>query len=598
MQLATPTLASVPTAKFPASEAPLAAESRFADYRVIRRNGSVVSFEPAKISIAVTKAFLAVNGGTGAASARVREQVSLLTAAAVNALVRRQPSGGTFHIEDIQDQVELALMRAGEHNVARAYVLYREERAKERAKQRQAQHTAVEPPTPVINVTDGGISRPLDLARVTALVQTACDGLGRDVSAQPILDAMRRDLYDGVPIAEVRKSLILGARALIEQDPGYSYVTARLLLNSLRLETLGEEVTQAEMTARYAQYLPDFVKQGIEAELLDERLGQYDLKCLGAALDANRDLKFTYLGLQILYDRYFLHVGGRRIELPQIFYMRVAMGLALNEPESEREARAIEFYNVLSSFDFMSSTPTLFNSGTRRSQLASCYLTTVSDNLDGIYEAIKENAMLQKYAGGIGNDWTPVRALGAYIKGTNGKSQGVVPFLKVVNDTAVAVNQGGKRKGAVCSYLETWHLDIEEFLELRKNTGDDRRRTHDMNTANWVPDLFMKRVMEESEWTLFSPSDVPDLHDKFGKAFEQAYVGYEAKIARGELKLHKKVPAVQLWRKMLSMLFETGHPWITFKDACNVRSPQQHVGVVHSSNLCTEITLNTSPTEI
>ncbi|MGZ5142051.1 MAG: ribonucleotide reductase N-terminal alpha domain-containing protein, partial [Burkholderiales bacterium] len=537
MQLATPTLASVPTAKFPASEAPLAAESRFADYRVIRRNGSVVSFEPAKISIAVTKAFLAVNGGTGAASARVREQVSLLTDAAVNALVRRQPSGGTFHIEDIQDQVELALMRAGEHNVARAYVLYREERAKERAKQRQAQHTAVEPPTPVINVTDGGISRPLDLARVTALVQSACDGLGRDVSAQPILDAMRRDLYDGVPIAEVRKSLILGARALIEQDPGYSYVTARLLLNSLRLETLGEEVTQAEMTARYAQYLPDFVTQGIEAELLDERLGQYDLKCLGAALDANRDLKFTYLGLQILYDRYFLHVGGRRIELPQIFFMRVAMGLALNEPESEREARAIEFYNVLSSFDFMSSTPTLFNSGTRRSQLASCYLTTVSDNLDGIYEAIKENAMLQKYAGGIGNDWTPVRALGAYIKGTNGKSQGVVPFLKVVNDTAVAVNQGGKRKGAVCSYLETWHLDIEEFLELRKNTGDDRRRTHDMNTANWIPDLFMKRVMENGEWTLFSPSDCPDLHDKVGREFEKAYTAYEEKAAAGEFKL-------------------------------------------------------------
>ncbi|MDB5923200.1 MAG: ribonucleoside-diphosphate reductase subunit alpha [Betaproteobacteria bacterium] len=598
MQLATPTLVSVPTAPFSPSDAPAATESRFADYRVIRRNGSVVGFEPAKISIAVTKAFLAVNGGTGAASARVREQVALLTEAAVNALVRRQPSGGTFHIEDIQDQVELALMRAGEHNVARAYVLYREERTKERAKQRQAQQTTVVPATPLINVTDKGVSRPLDLARVTALVQNACDGLGRDVSAQPILDAMQRDLYDGVPIEEVRKSLILGARALIEQDPGYSYATARLLLNSLRLETLGEEVTQGEMNARYAQYLPDFVKQGIEAELLDERLGQYDLKCLGAALDANRDLKFTYLGVQILYDRYFLHVRGRRIELPQIFFMRVAMGLALNEPESEREARAIEFYNVLSSFDFMSSTPTLFNSGTRRSQLASCYLTTVSDNLDGIYEAIKENAMLQKYAGGIGNDWTPVRALGAYIKGTNGKSQGVVPFLKVVNDTAVAVNQGGKRKGAVCSYLETWHLDIEEFLELRKNTGDDRRRTHDMNTANWVPDLFMKRVMEEGEWTLFSPSDVPDLHDRFGKAFEQAYVGYEAKAAHGELKLHKKVPAIQLWRKMLSMLFETGHPWITFKDPCNLRSPQQHVGVVHSSNLCTEITLNTGPDEI
>src|SRR5918997_5227223 len=351
------------------------------------------------------------------------------------------------------------------------------------------------------------------------------------------------------------------------------------------------------MHARYAQYLPEFVKQGIEAELLDERLGEYDLKCLGAALDAGRDLKFTYLGLQILYDRYFLHVRGRRIELPQIFFMRVAMGLALNEPESEREARAIEFYNVLSSFDFMSSTPTLFNSGTRRSQLASCYLTTVSDNLEGIYEAIKENAMLQKYAGGIGNDWTPVRALGAYIKGTNGKSQGVVPFLKVVNDTAVAVNQGGKRKGAVCSYLETWHLDIEEFLDLRKNTGDDRRRTHDMKTANWIPDLFFKRVRQEGQWTLFSPNDVPDLHDLYGRAFEERYEHYERLAAAGKIKLHRKVGAVELWRKMMTRLFETGHPWMTFKDPCNVRSPQDHCGVVHSSNLCTEITLNTSKDE-
>ena len=352
------------------------------------------------------------------------------------------------------------------------------------------------------------------------------------------------------------------------------------------------------MHVRYAEYLPRFVATGIEAGLLDERLAGFDLKCLGAALDANRDLKFTYLGLQILYDRYFLHMQGRRIELPQIFFMRVAMGLALNEADDQREARAIEFYNVLSSFDFMSSTPTLFNSGTRRSQLASCYLTTVSDDLDGIYEAIKENALLQKFAGGLGNDWTPVRALGAHIKGTNGKSQGVVPFLKVVNDTAVAVNQGGKRKGAVCSYLETWHLDIEEFLELRKNTGDDRRRTHDMNTANWVPDLFMKRVMENGDWTLFSPSDVPDLHEKYGKAFERAYLEYERRAAAGELKLYKKVAATQLWRKMLSMLFETGHPWITFKDPCNVRNPQQHVGVVHSSNLCTEITLNTGADEI
>src|SRR5208283_2403867 len=408
-----------------------------------------------------------------------------------------------------------------------------------------------------------------------------------------------KDLYEGVPMDEVRKCVVLAARTLIENDPAYSFVTARLLLDAIRYEALGEEATHADMTTKYAECFPSFVKHGIKIGLLNEALAQYDLKTLGAALVPQRDLQFGYLGLQTLYDRYFLidqYVGGRRFELPQCFFMRVAMGLALNEVD--REARAIEFYNALSTFDFMSSTPTLFNSGTRRSQLSSCYLTTVSDNLDGIYEAVKENALLAKYAGGLGNDWTPVRALGSHIKGTNGKSQGVVPFLKVVNDTAVAVNQGGKRKGAVCSYLETWHLDIEEFLELRKNTGDDRRRTHDMNTANWIPDLFMKRVMEGGEWTLFSPSDVPDLHDKWGRKFEEAYTRYEQKAAQGELKLYKKIPAVQLWRKMLSMLFETGHPWITFKDACNVRSPQSHVGTVHSSNLCTEITLNTSDREI
>ena len=596
MHVATETARAGTDAKFAPADPSAGNEERYAQYKVIRRNGAVVGFEPSKIAIAMTKAFIAVNGGTGAASARVREQVTHLTEGVVNALMRRHPSGGTLHIEDIQDQVELALMREGEHNVARAYVLYREERARERAKERHAQdekrgHLS-------ITVKDGDVVKPLDIAAITALVREACDGLGRDVKAEPILQAMQRDLYDGVPMAEVRKSLVLAARALIEQDPGYSYATARLLLHTLRLETLGEEVTQAEMHLRYADYLPRFVATGIEAGLVDERLANFDLKCLGSALDANRDLKFTYLGLQILYDRYFLHVQGRRIELPQIFFMRVAMGLALNEGEDQREARAIEFYNVLSSFDFMSSTPTLFNSGTRRSQLASCYLTTVSDDLDGIYEAIKENALLQKFAGGLGNDWTPVRALGAHIKGTNGKSQGVVPFLKVVNDTAVAVNQGGKRKGAICSYLETWHLDIEEFLELRKNTGDDRRRTHDMNTANWVPDLFMKRVMENGDWTLFSPSDVPDLHEKYGKAFERAYIEYERRAAAGDLKLYKKIPAIQLWRKMLSMLFETGHPWITFKDPCNIRSPQQHVGVVHSSNLCTEITLNTGADEI
>ena len=580
----------------PGADPAEAAGGLYADYRIIRRNGAVVGFEPGKVSIALTKAYIAVNGGQGAASARVREAVAALTTTVVGALLRRQPSGGTFHIEDIQDQVELALMRSGEHEVARAYVLYREDRARARAQAKTAQAAVVD--KPVITVTDRGVRRPLDLERLTALVHESCEELGHEVEPQQILDGTLKNIYDGVPLDEVRKSLVLSARALIEKDPAYSKATARLLLHSLRLEVVGEETTQAQMRARYAEAFPRLIAEGIAAELLDERLGHYDLAALGAALDASRDLKFDYLGLQILYDRYFLHVSGRRIELPQTFYMRVAMGLALNEKDGERERRAIEFYTVLSSFDFMSSTPTLFNSGTRRSQLASCYLTTVADDLDGIYEAIKENAMLQKFAGGIGNDWTPVRALGAHIKGTNGKSQGVVPFLKVVNDTAVAVNQGGKRKGAVCSYLETWHLDIEEFLELRKNTGDDRRRTHDMNTANWIPDLFMKRVMENGEWTLFSPSDAIDLHEKFGREFEQAYVAYEARAAAGELKLFKTIPATQLWRKMLTMLFETGHPWITFKDPCNLRSPQSHVGVVHSSNLCTEITLNTNDSEI
>ena len=567
--------------------------AQLAQFKVIRRNGAVVPFEPSKITIAMTKAFLAVSGGQGAASARIREVVAALTDNVVGTLMRRQPAGGTFHIEDVQDQVELSLMRSGEHEVARAYVLYREKRSDERAK---AKEKVALPLSDGLMVTDDAGRRvPLDTARLQALLDSACEGLP-EANGALILESALKNLYDGVPAAEVRKSLVLSARTLIEADPAYGYATARLLLHDIRLEVLGEEVLPAEMETRYAGYFPGFIKRGIDAELLDPRLAHFDLKKLGKALTARRDFQFEYLGLQTLYDRYFLHIREQRIELPQAFFMRVAMGLALNEVE--REARAIEFYEVLSKFDFMSSTPTLFNSGTLRSQLSSCYLTTVADDLDGIYEAIKENALLSKFAGGLGNDWTPVRALGSHIKGTNGKSQGVVPFLKVVNDTAVAVNQGGKRKGAVCAYLETWHLDIEEFLELRKNTGDDRRRTHDMNTANWIPDLFMKRVMENGEWTLFSPSDVPDLHDKFGKAFEKAYIAYEAKTATGEHALFKKVPAVSIWRKMLSMLFETGHPWLTWKDACNIRSPQSHIGVVHSSNLCTEITLNTNSEEI
>ncbi len=593
MHIATSTTETTATQVQSLSHAmPTANQTQYLEHKVIRRNGSVVVFEPSKISIAMTKAFIAVNGGQAAASARVREVVDGMTSSVVNSLIRRQPHGGTFHIEEIQDQVELALMRSGEHDVARAYVLYRERRTQERAAQKKVQGAAER----TLQVTENGVTRPLDMAKLHGLISDACADLGEVVSAQPILEATLRDLYDGVPMDEVRKCAILAARAHIEKEPAYSQVTARLLLNNIRLEVLGEEVAHGEMVTRYAEYFPRFIKKGIAAERLDPRLAQFDVELLGKALDSSRDLQFGYLGLQTLYDRYFIHIDEQRIELPQVFFMRVAMGLAINE--IQREARAIEFYNVLSRFDFMSSTPTLFNAGTRHNQLSSCYLTTVSDDLDGIYQAIKENALLQKFAGGIGNDWTPVRAMGSHIKGTNGKSQGVIPFLKVVNDTAVAVNQGGKRKGAVCAFLETWHMDIEEFLELRKNTGDDRRRTHDMNTANWIPDLFMKRVMENGEWTLFSPSEVPDLHDRFGRDFERAYTAYEAKAARGEIKLFKKVSALAQWRKMLSMLFETGHPWITFKDPCNIRSPQQHMGVVHSSNLCTEITLNTNEEEI
>lgn len=561
-------------------------------YQIIRRTGAVVPFEPQKIAIAMMKAFLAIHGTQGSASASVRETVENLTQTVVKGLMRSRPNGGTFHIEDVQDQVELSLMRGGHHEVARSYVLYRERHKAERAQQL----AEVAAQTPVLHtINHQGNRVVLNLEWLHSMLEAACSGLGKDIKSAPILNETLRNLYDGIPEQEIHKAAILAARTLIETDPDYAYVTARLLLNTIASEVLNTPVGHAEIPQHYVRYFPEFVQKGVSAELLNPDLLNYDLAQLAQALKPERDLQFSYLGLQTLYDRYFLHIRKNRIELPQIFFMRVAMGLALKE--ADRNARAIEFYEVLSSFDFMSSTPTLFNSGTLRSQLSSCYLSTVPDALDGIYDAIKENALLSKYAGGLGNDWTRVRALGSHIKGTNGESQGVVPFLKVVNDTAVAVNQGGKRKGAVCTYLETWHLDIEEFLELRKNTGDDRRRTHDMNTANWIPDLFMRRVMEKGNWTLFSPNDVPDLHDKFGAEFEQAYTAYEALAAQGQLKPSRNLPASDLWRKMLSMLFETGHPWITFKDACNIRSPQQHVGVVHSSNLCTEITLNTSDTE-
>jgi len=568
-------------------------------FHVIRRNGKVTGFDANKIAVALTKAFLAVEGGSAAASTRIHKTVKELTSQVVNALTRRNPDGGTVHIEDIQDQVELALMRAGEHKVARSYVLYRDERARQRAEEAAA--AAPQQPSVVTVTQADGTTRPLDTQRLKALVAEACAGLEM-VDGERILNQACRNLYDGVKEKEVSQALVMSARTLIEQEPDYSRTAARLLLDILRREALAflglhcEVQTQSDMGQVYAEYFKTYIKRGADLELLDPRLTQYDLDKLGMALQPERDLQFTYLGLQTLYDRYFVHMEDTRFELPQAFFMRVAMGLAINE--IDREARAIEFYELLASFDFMSSTPTLFNSGTLRPQLSSCYLTTVADDLDGIYSSIRDNALLSKFAGGLGNDWTRVRGMGAHIKGTNGKSQGVVPFLKVANDTAVAVNQGGKRKGAVCAYLESWHIDIEDFLELRKNTGDDRRRTHDMNTASWIPDLFMKRVADKADWTLFSPDEVPELHDLTGKAFEQAYIGYEEKAARGEIRVFRKLKAVDLWRKMLGMLFETGHPWLAFKDPCNIRYTNQHVGVVHSSNLCTEITLHTNDSEI
>jgi ribonucleoside-diphosphate reductase alpha chain len=567
--------------------------------RVIKRNGSVVPYDQEKIGIAITKAFLAVEGGAAAASTRIHNKVNELANAVTITFSRRMPSGGTLHIEEIQDQVELELMRSEERTVARSYVLYREERTKVR-KEETAEEEPQQAEPGIKVILDDDTEATLDIQRINTIVEEACEGL-KDVSAEEIIEEAKKNLYDGVTMEDVRTSLVMTARTLVEKEPNYTFVTARILLDNLRTEALSflevkEEATQEEMDKLYPEVLETFIQKGIENEIVNPELLNMDIKKLGAALKPERDRNFTYLGLQTLYDRYFIHKENVRYELPQVFFMRVAMGLSINE--ENREEKAIEFYNLLSSFDYMSSTPTLFNSGTIHSQLSSCYLTTVPDDLHGIYGAIQDNAMLSKWAGGLGNDWTPVRGLGSHIKGTNGKSQGVVPFLKVVNDTAVAVNQGGKRKGAVCSYLETWHVDIEEFLELRKNTGDDRRRTHDMNTANWVPDLFMKRVFEGKPWTLFSPNDTPDLHDLFGKAFEERYEHYESLTQSGEIEFFKKVDAGELWKKMLSMLFETGHPWVTFKDACNLRSPQQHTGVVHSSNLCTEITLNTSQEEI
>ena len=562
---------------------------------VVKRGGSLVPFDRDRIRVAISKAFQATTGEIRDLSQTADE----LAHRVEEQLVKR--AGRNLNIEEIQDQVEIILMKAGYYEVAREYILYREAHTRMR---KQKDLKPVEPLPLQVQLQDGSFED-LNWGLVQAALQVACDGL-EHVNPDLILEILHKDVYNGIPVEEIRTAQVMAARSLVEGEPGYSYVTARLVLRQLKAEVLpfvcgpdhpiGQDTAAASGRAMYRTYFPLYIHKGIELELLQPNLADFDLPRLAAALVPERDSNFQFLGLQTLYDRYFLHSGGNRIELPQAFFMRVAMGLA--QAEAEPDERAIEFYRLLSSFDFMCSTPTLFNAGTPNPQLSSCFLSTVPDDLDGIFKSIKDNALLSKFSGGLGNDWSQVRGLGAHIKGTNGESQGVIPFLKVANDTAVAVNQGGKRKGAVCAYLETWHVDINEFLDLRKNTGDDRRRTHDMNTACWVPDLFMERVAANDTWTLFSPDEVPDLHELTGLKFKERYLHYEAEAAAGRIKVFKPIMALDLWRRMLTMLYETGHPWITFKDACNVRSPQQHDGVVHSSNLCTEITLNSNGDEV
>jgi ribonucleoside-diphosphate reductase alpha chain len=567
------------------------------EFTVRKRDGHSESFNEERIRLAVESAFKADRDIPSDYPLSPEDQKAVLTVtiAVVQRLFSRAIRGEELEIEQIQDAVEEALMTQGFIQVARRYIIYREDRRKARALRGDRDVSGNVQAELSITLRDGS-RETLEPQRIRRTLIRACRGFEDRCDARDMADETMRNLYDGVRIDEIEKAMIFAAKSRLEIEPAYGYITARLLLDVIYRETLPGFEHYHDLSGAHATQFEIYLEEGIAAGRLTPKLREFDLKKITAALKPERDLKFNYMGLQTIYDRYLIHIGGRRIETPQFFWMRVALGLSLNEGEKKNE-RAIEFYELLSSFLFTSSTPTLFNSGTLHPQLSSCYLTTVMDDLDHIFKCISDDAKLSKWAGGLGNDWTNVRGTGSLIKGTNGESQGVIPFLKVANDTAVAVNQGGKRKGAMCAYLETWHLDIEDFLELRKNVGDERRRTPDMNTANWIPDLFMKRVRGNASWTLFSPSDAPDLHDLYGRAFEERYAEYEAMADRGEIALFKRVEASVIWRKILSMVFETGHPWITFKDPSNLRSPQDHTGVVHSSNLCTEILLNTSAEE-
>ena len=558
--------------------------------RVVKRTGEVVDFDGARIQNAIVRAV----GAVKAASVNESEVESI--AEDVTEEIRARFTDFYPNVENIQDIVEKHLVRAQHYKVAKAYILYRAERqkAREEAAERAIENAKLGKLT--VKKRDGRLQL-LNVRKIDESLRRASEGLDTEaLDYDAILREVVKNVYDEIDTTDIDKALVLAAAAFIERHPAHSYLSSRLLLQRLQKEVVGRSLRADELEKVYRDTFVQKTRDLIQRSNLDERIGNMDLERLASALRPERDLQFQFLGLQTLYERYFLRLDGRVAELPQAFWMRVAMGLALRE-ESQHEDWAIEFYELMSQRRFVPSTPTLFHSGTDHPQLSSCYLTTVDDDLKHIFKCLGDNSQLSKWSGGIGNDWSNIRATGAAIRSTKVESQGVIPFLKIANDVTNAINRSGKRRGATCAYLETWHYDIEDFLDLRKNTGDERRRTHDMNTANWIPDLFMKRVMVDGSWTLFSPDEVADLHHLFGSAFERRYEEYERLAQEGKIRLFKKVQAKALWRKMLTMLFETGHPWITFKDACNVRSPQDHCGVIHSSNLCTEITLNTSADE-
>lgn len=558
--------------------------------KVKKRNGTIVDFDRSRIQNAIHKAYAATRGAE--APSMLEEIVDEVVQDLEGNYIDTIPA-----VESIQDIVEKKIAEKGLFDVAKSYILYRVEQQEKRMLAQQELQQKMQ--SRKLNVKNrAGELVPFDPEQVRIAITRYCGDILTAAQVEVVLQEAENNIYEGISTSEINQAIIMSLRSRIERDPKYSYLAARVLTNDLYRDVIAVDEFSENFEQIYRQGLQTSIAQGVAAERLDARMNEFDFGQLSAALDISRDKLFEYLGIQTLYERYFIRDLTQRIlEVPQYFWMRVAMGLALNEEKSRWTQYAIEFYEVMSTLRYTASTPTLFHAGTSHPQMSSCYLTTVEDKLEHIFKAIGDNAQLSKWSGGLGNDWTNIRATGAQIKSTNVGSQGVIPFLKISDATTAAINRSGKRRGATCVYLETWHYDIEDFLELRKNTGDERRRTHDTNTANWIPDLFMKRVINDGEWTLFSPDETPELHHIYGKAFEEKYIEYEQKADRGEIHLYKRMRALDLWRKMINSLYSTGHPWMTFKDPSNVRSPQDHVGVVHSSNLCTEITLNTSAEE-